>query len=47
MKSIIPYFDSEYSFASYKIGNYESDMISKVTFPQEENVILVATNFVS
>lgn len=46
MKSVIPYFEAEYSFAYYKIPNFETDMISKVTFPREDNVILIATNFV-
>lgn len=46
MKNLIPYFDSEYSFAYYKIPNYETEMISKVSFPQEDSTIVVATNFV-
>jgi hypothetical protein len=45
MRNIIPYFDNDHSFSSFKIPGFETDMIIKVAFPQQESTIMVATTF--
>lgn len=46
MRNIIPYFDNDHSFSCFKIPNYETDLVSKVIFPNTiaVNNIVVATS---
>jgi hypothetical protein len=45
MRNLIPYFDNDYSFSSFKIPGFETDLVSKLAFPSIENTLVVATNF--
>ena len=43
MKKIFSHFDAEYSFCSHKLQEYSTDMLSFLTF-MEDDTLLIMTN---
>lgn len=44
MRNLIPYFDNDYSFSTFKIPGFETDMVSKVAFTSADNTLIVTTS---
>lgn len=42
---MFPYFDAEYSYAHYKIQDYETDMQTTLTFSNTNDTLYLASNF--
>ena len=44
MKGIFPYFDAEYSYAYYKIEDFQTDMHPILAFSNSSQILYLASN---
>lgn len=44
MRNVFPYFDAEYSYAYYKIDDFETDMQTTLAFSTNNDTLFLGSN---